>query len=284
MRVVPHRAREHDLDLLPAREAGDLVVVRDVRVEAQVGEMLRDDFGLQVAETEALARGLVVVELLHELAEAEVEEGLARDLGVVLGQEAEPLDFVLEALLPLLPAHEVLDAPAALAVAKVDELVHLELVFGRQNARLLHQYLAVVAVGVPPLEILVGRLLHMHLDVLERMLLNVPDAQIGVLLDLANLRYGFAGEKLDERGFAGAVGADDGGAGGEGEGACHVLEGGFARAWVGIGTVGHADDGARIGLHAGEDAGRWEFELDLGGGEGVVRFAFGFLLNESRVD
>ena len=91
VRVVPHRAREHHLDLLPARQARDLVVVGDLRVEADVFEVLRNDFGRELAEAEALAGGFVVVELLDELGEAEVEEGFARYLGVVLGEEVDPL-------------------------------------------------------------------------------------------------------------------------------------------------------------------------------------------------
>ena len=91
VRVVPHRAREHDFDLLPARQAGDLVVVGDVRVEANVFEVLGDDLGGELAEAEPFTGGFVVVELLDELGEAEVEEGFARHLGVVLGEEVDPL-------------------------------------------------------------------------------------------------------------------------------------------------------------------------------------------------
>ena len=91
VRVVPHRAREHDFDLLPARQAGDLVVVGDFRVEADVFEVLGDDFGRELAEAEPFAGRFVVVELLDELGEAKVEECFARYLRVVLGEEIDPL-------------------------------------------------------------------------------------------------------------------------------------------------------------------------------------------------
>ena len=90
MRVVPHGAREDDFDFLSAGQAGDLVVVGDLRVEADVFEVLRDDLRLEDAEAEALARGLVVVEFLDQFAEAPFEERFARDLAVVLGEHVSP--------------------------------------------------------------------------------------------------------------------------------------------------------------------------------------------------
>lgn len=69
-------------------------MVGDVRVETQVLEVLGDDGGLQLAVAETLAGRLVVVELLDELVEAELEEGLAGDVGVVLGEEPTPFTVV----------------------------------------------------------------------------------------------------------------------------------------------------------------------------------------------
>lgn len=45
MRIVPHGACEDYFDFLPAGETGDFVMVGDFWVEADVGEVLRDDFG-----------------------------------------------------------------------------------------------------------------------------------------------------------------------------------------------------------------------------------------------
>ena len=90
VRVVPHGAREHDLDLLAAGEARDFVVVGDFGVEAHVFKVLGDDLGLEFAEAEAFTRGLVVVEFLDQFVEAMLDEGFTRDLRVVFGEEADP--------------------------------------------------------------------------------------------------------------------------------------------------------------------------------------------------
>lgn len=90
VRVIPHGAREDDFDFLAAGETGDFVVVGDVRVEADVFEVLGDDFGREFTEAEAFARGFVVVEFLDEFVEAEVHEGFAGDLGVVFWEHVDP--------------------------------------------------------------------------------------------------------------------------------------------------------------------------------------------------
>lgn len=75
----------------------------------------------------------MVVEFLDEFVEAEVEEGFARDLGVLFGEEANPfsgsrglawvvgkgsngldLHFVLEGFLEFLSSYEVFDSSLAL--------------------------------------------------------------------------------------------------------------------------------------------------------------------------
>ena len=90
VRVVPHGAREHDFDFLPAGQARDFIVVGDFRVQADVLEVFGDDLGREFAEAEAFARGFVVVEFLDELVEAELQEGFARDLGVVFWEHVYP--------------------------------------------------------------------------------------------------------------------------------------------------------------------------------------------------
>jgi len=90
MRVVPHGTGNDHLDLLTTRQRADLVVVGDLRVEAEVIKVLADDRRLQLTVAETLTRRLVVVKLLYELVEAELDKSLARDLVVVLGQEVAP--------------------------------------------------------------------------------------------------------------------------------------------------------------------------------------------------
>lgn len=50
MRVVPHRARQHHFDFLSTTETRDLIVVRNLRVKADILKVLGDDLGLQDAE------------------------------------------------------------------------------------------------------------------------------------------------------------------------------------------------------------------------------------------
>ena len=70
MRVVPHGAGKHDFNLLPPGQAANLGVVGNVRVEAEVSEVLCNDRRFKMAVAEAFSRGFVVVELLDELEEA----------------------------------------------------------------------------------------------------------------------------------------------------------------------------------------------------------------------
>lgn len=65
-------------------------MVGNIRVETKVLKMLADDRRLQLAVAETLARSFVIVKLLDQLLKTELEERLARDLTVVLGELAAP--------------------------------------------------------------------------------------------------------------------------------------------------------------------------------------------------
>src|SRR6266536_579824 len=124
----------------------------------------------------------MVIEFLDQLVESEIDESLARDLAVILWKEANPFDFVLEGLLPLLTTHDCLDTFATAAISEIDEFLHLSFVFRRENTSLLHVHFTVITVGVTPLEILVGSLLQVHFNVLKGVLLVVTNSQIRMLL------------------------------------------------------------------------------------------------------
>jgi hypothetical protein len=210
MGVVPHGTSQDDLDLLSTGQARDLVVVGNLRVETNILEVLGDDLGLELTETETLSAGLVVIVLLDHLLETAVGESLTRDHAVVLGQPAEPLDLVLEGLLVLLTTDEGLDLARTLAIVHVNLDLHLLAVLVGENTGLLKHDLAIITVGVTPLEVLVGSLLHVHLNVLKSVLLDVADTQVGVLLDLTLLRNNLTSQDLDEGRLTGTVGADNG--------------------------------------------------------------------------
>ncbi len=62
----------------------------------------------------------------------------------------------------------------------------------------------------------------MHLHVLQRMLFDVANPEVGMLFHPAHLRDRFTGEEFDQGRLARSVGADDRGSRGEGEGAGDV--------------------------------------------------------------
>lgn len=264
MGVVPHGTGDDDLDLLATGQGADLVVVGNLGVKTEILEVLGDDGGLELTVTQTFTRGLVVVEFLDQLAEAELEKGLARNLAVVLGQQATPfavfllasrmsivredegsLHFILEGLLVLLSTNERLDLLARATVLEINPLVHLSTIGLGDQAGLLHVDLAVITVGVSPLEVLVGSLLQMHLHVLQRVLLDVADTEVRVLLDLSGRGDGLAGEKLDESRLASTVGADNGNTGRQSKLARDICKGRLGGVGVGEVHVGHADDGSR---------------------------------------
>lgn len=63
----------------------------------------------------------------------------------------------------------------------------------------------------------------MHLHMLQSMLFDIPDTEVRVFFNSAQLRDGFTGEKFDQGRLASAVGANDGGARREGERAGNIL-------------------------------------------------------------
>jgi hypothetical protein len=65
-------------------------MVCNLRVEADVLKVLRDDLWFEDAVAEAFTRGFVIVELLDELGEAPFEKSLARDLRVVFREKTDP--------------------------------------------------------------------------------------------------------------------------------------------------------------------------------------------------
>lgn len=121
--------------------------------------------------------------------------------------EALELDLVLVRLLLLLATDDALELARLARLADNGRLVDLLLVLG-QGAGRLGGLLLVVAVLVAPLDVLRRRLLEVLLDVVERVLGDVRNTEVGVLLDAARVRERLAGEELDERRLSGTVGSD----------------------------------------------------------------------------
>ena len=280
MGVVPHGAGDDDLDLLTTGHTTNLVVLSELGVHSDVDKVLTDVGNLELTETETLAGRLVIVKLLDELGEPTGDEGFARNHGVGLGAESDPLDLVLERLLPLLTTDDVLDAATAGSVAEVDGGGHLGLVLGGELTRSLHEDLAIVTVGVTPLKVLRWGLVEMVLERLERVLREVSNTQVGVLLDTTFLGHNLTGEDLDEGGLSGTVATENGDTGRERERAGDVLERGIGSTGVLEAAVGHLDDGTSARADTHEETGRRELELDRRLGKGVVGLALGADLDE----
>ena len=121
--------------------------------------------------------------------------------------EALELDLVLVRLLLLLATDDALELARLARLADNGRLVDLLLVFG-QGAGRLGGLLLIVAVLVAPLDVLRRRLLEVLLDVVERVLGDVRNTEVGVLLDAARVRKRLAGEELDERRLSGTVRSD----------------------------------------------------------------------------
>mmetsp|Transcript_5929 Transcript_5929/g.20180 ORF Transcript_5929/g.20180 Transcript_5929/m.20180 type:complete len:1091 (-) Transcript_5929:63-3335(-) len=286
--LVPHGGGEHDLDLLPARERLHAVVGPELAVQADVLEVLLDvvlgerALVLPLAERELLIRGLDV------LAEAPLDKLVHGQELVGLVGLVNELDLVLVLLLHRAAgARELLDEELDLdhlARAVVDIhldglLALLDLLLGQGHGVLL-DHLLVVAALVAPLDVLVGRLVQVLLDVVEGVLGHVGDAARGVLPRVAGLGHDLAGEELDHGGLAGAVGADARHARGEGHADGDVHDGGRLVDGVGVRHVVHLHKELALVLHALHEAGLGELELELGGGHVEVVLGLGLLLHE----
>jgi hypothetical protein len=72
---------------------------------------------------------------------------------------------------------------------------------------------SVITIGVAPVKILIGCLVQVHFDMLESVLLDVTNSQIGMLLDTTSGRDRLACEELNQGGFPCSVTSDDGSSG-----------------------------------------------------------------------
>mmetsp|Transcript_22654 Transcript_22654/g.65223 ORF Transcript_22654/g.65223 Transcript_22654/m.65223 type:complete len:554 (+) Transcript_22654:1069-2730(+) len=109
----------------------------------------------------------------------------------------------------------------------------------------------------------------MGLDVVEGVLGDVGDTGVGVLPDITHLRLDLSDEELDHGTLTGAVLADAGNTGAEGDLDGDVEEGGRVVDGVGEGALGHLHESLTLGLDTldGTRLGEPELHLRLGDGE-----------------
>ena len=191
------------------------------------------------------------------------------------------LHFVLEGLLPLLTTHKRLNPTRAAAIAQINRRVQLRLVLIGEDTGLLQEHFTVITVGVPPLQILTGGLLQMQLNVLQGMLLDVPDPKVRVLFHLSALGDGFTSQHLDEGRLSGTVSTNDSHSGRQRERERRIGQGWLVGAGIRVAAVGHTHNGASVGLDTGQDTRGRELELDDTGGKSVVTLGFGLDFDEA---
>mmetsp|Transcript_18955 Transcript_18955/g.33674 ORF Transcript_18955/g.33674 Transcript_18955/m.33674 type:complete len:678 (-) Transcript_18955:64-2097(-) len=248
------------------------------------------DVSLREGTLEAsLSSCLATVYLLEELLEAKVLELLTGEPSVHVLRLLLPLDLVLKDL-TLLTATEdlfynalLLDLLAILVlVLDLDGLLHLSSLLVRDLNGGLYKSLLVLTTLEAPLDVLVGGLVEMILDVMERMLSNVSELAVGVLVHHTAGGLELTGENLNHGRLTSTVGTYARNTGSHGYTYVDVHELGLVAAGVGEAYVGHGKNGASLGLYTIEGLGGGERELESRCGQVKVRLSVGEALYELR--
>ncbi|SPQ23864.1 1521e1a3-eedc-455a-b5da-4054f20718a4 [Thermothielavioides terrestris] len=280
VRTLPRASGKNNLDTLATRQTAHAGVGYQLGIQTEVGAVRLDlpaDQGAELARSE----GLLHIHLGHQLL-VRGEQLATRQPGVVGRHHGHPA-LVLHAdvlaederalvLVAVLELPATVDADdAALSAIDLEDLVHGLLVgLGDDLVGAVHG-LAILAGLETPLDVLGRGLVQVVIDVGERVLLDVGDTDVFVLVDLTAGGNELAGEDVDQRGLASTVGANDGNTRAE-----RALEGDVGELRLGSARVLEAhlvgtQDGLGLGLDTLQEAGLRERELHLGGAELVVR-------------
>lgn len=118
-----------------------------------------------------------------------------------------PLDLVVVRLLELLTTDDVFEESSSSVLSGDGSLEEFLLFIGESSVSLESLFL-IYTFLVTPLNVLNGRLLHVLFDVVESVLSDVGDTQVGVLLDLSRIGEGLSSKELDESRLSSSVGSD----------------------------------------------------------------------------
>mmetsp|Transcript_25501 Transcript_25501/g.30949 ORF Transcript_25501/g.30949 Transcript_25501/m.30949 type:complete len:419 (+) Transcript_25501:213-1469(+) len=258
MRLVPHSSGQHNLHLLTSRKSGHTVVGGVFSLKTNIGKMLLNVSGGQGPLVHALTSGDLLIHEVAVLGETSPLKSLLGDEDLVVeGTTLEGnLVFVLLHLLVLPPLasqllHNFLqldDVTLRVGTVHKDRLPALLLLFLSEGEVGLHQGLLVVTVLVTPLDVLVGGLVKMVLNVCEGVLGNVSNTDVRVLPDNTVLGLELTNQELDHGGLTSTVDTNACNARGQRDLDSDARDGGLGVARVGEGAARHLHEGLTLGL------------------------------------
>jgi hypothetical protein len=213
------------------------------------------------------------VNLQHAFLEPTLDEFVTGEPNVLGGREALERDFILVRLLELLAVVDLVNDALLALDDNVCTLLHLLDLLSGEFAVRLHHLLEILSGLITPEHVLEGSLVKMLLNMVERMLSDITNDQVGVLPDFTTLvGLHITNEELDEGTLSGTVGAEDGNTGGERDLECNVVELLHSLAWVLEANLAHLEERLFLRLDTLEEWWVREGKLVvLGGFEGVVR-------------
>jgi hypothetical protein len=280
--ATPGGGTEDNFDLLPTRETPHRVVRDELGLETEVGKVgldLTANEGAKQTETLSLAS----VNFQNLLLETTLNQLITGEPDVLGRAESLERDFVLVRLLELLSGEDLVDEPLLTLDDDGSTLLHLLLFLLRDLAGCLGHILQIFAGLVTPQHILEWGFVEMVVNVVEGVLGDITNDQVGVPPDFATLvAFHVTNEQLDEGRFTRTVRSKDGDAGGQGNLECDVVEllnslGGILEA-----NFAHLQQTLLLGLDTLKQRGIGELELVVFQGlESIVRLGLRDNLHEA---
>ncbi|GFZ45382.1 LOW QUALITY PROTEIN: hypothetical protein JCM24511_03108 [Saitozyma sp. JCM 24511] len=272
----PGGGTEDDLDLLSTGQTAHRVVRNELGLETTPNDKTKANTRVdspkvlkvllnlatdeRAHETETL--GLPRVELHDLLLKATANQLVTREPHVLGRRHALERHLVLVRLLELLAGDNLVDDPLDALLDDGGALLHLlELLLGHDAARLVH-LLEVLTGLVTPEHVLERGRVEVVVDVVEGVLGDVTNDQVGVLPDgTALVGLGLAGEQLDEGRLSGTVGTQNGHTRRERDLERDVVQLLDGRGRVLVRDVTHLEQGLLLGLDTVEKRRGRELEL-----------------------
>mmetsp|Transcript_5904 Transcript_5904/g.10834 ORF Transcript_5904/g.10834 Transcript_5904/m.10834 type:complete len:714 (+) Transcript_5904:2173-4314(+) len=225
--------------------------------------------------------GLTLVDALHELVETKLHQHVLRQENVVAVVFALPLDLVLVVLLHLLTGHQSLDH--ALLALELDGLLHQSLLFLGQLQSGLHDGLTILVTREPPLHVQIWGLVQMVLNVVERVLGNVGETHVRVLLHSSFAWNQLTTEQLNHGRLTCTVGTHDSDTGHQRHEDGHVRQNLTSRVGISEPNTAHLQQRLGLGLDTLQETRIREPELQLGAGlQLIVLLGLRVQLDEGR--